>query len=311
MCYRADTEMSSDIRLLALENVEEAIGVINGSSRGCSFQFNLDLARFLAHARFWNFSYRHSYVGYVNGAPAGVLVNSVDPEERQAYSFYWGVLEGFRRRRLSLELVHTYLDQLRLEGYLRTHCETSRDSPVGIFPKLGYQARGHLLELEAARPDPGPQAVEIEVRRLDPGELEAGRAPAERHWTSRSAFLHHAAPMLEILGAYRDGKLVGYAVVTCWTGHTVLLDLEAADASRLSARKLIRYLVENDYPSPYTACMVRPASPAHDRLEAAGFRNTKTFTWWILELQPPAGNGSHAGSLTPARPPAAAPGSAK
>ena len=71
---------------------------MNESSAGKMFAFHLDVMQFLMLARFWNFSYAHSYLAYVNDQPAGILLNSVNPPSKELYTFYWGVVPAHRNR---------------------------------------------------------------------------------------------------------------------------------------------------------------------------------------------------------------------
>ena len=65
--------MAHEIRRITAADLSDVVHVINGSSAGFSFQFNVDLAQFLSLSRLWKFSYSHSYLGFIDGKPAGVL----------------------------------------------------------------------------------------------------------------------------------------------------------------------------------------------------------------------------------------------
>ena len=84
--------MPSDLRTIRTENLEDLLHVVRVSSAGFVFQLDVDLFKFLALSRFMNFSYEHSFLSYVDGQPAGVLLNAVEPTEHEAFSYYWGVL---------------------------------------------------------------------------------------------------------------------------------------------------------------------------------------------------------------------------
>src|ERR1700749_1734937 len=96
--------MSAVPRRIDLENLPDAIHLMNESSRGMSFEYQLDTFSFLSLSRYWNFSYEHSRIGYVEGEPAVLILNCVDPSAQEAFTFYWGALPKFRSRRISLPL---------------------------------------------------------------------------------------------------------------------------------------------------------------------------------------------------------------
>src|SRR5215469_13404367 len=104
--------MRFTIKLIEAADISDVIAVINESSRGLSFELRLDRTKFLALSSFWNFSYRHSYIAFIGGELAGVVINAVDPEGRESYSYYWGVTPRFRGTGLGLKLAKTYLNQV-------------------------------------------------------------------------------------------------------------------------------------------------------------------------------------------------------
>jgi len=96
--------MSEELRPIGLHNLHDVIRLLNESSRGMSLACNLDFFSFLALARYWNFSYKHSLLGYIDGEAAVLILNCTDRAANDAYTFYWGTLPKFRRRRPSLPL---------------------------------------------------------------------------------------------------------------------------------------------------------------------------------------------------------------
>lgn len=279
--------MSLDLRPVTPENLESVVDLINGSSRGLNFQFELNVFKFLTLSRFWNFSYSHSYVGYLGGEPAGVLLNVADAPEREAFSFYWGVLPKFRNRRLSMALVDAYFDQLRREGYHRTHADVTSQSPLGIYEKLGYKKNQELIELKAQKPSVEAGNNEFQICFLEPRELlsqwtsfHAGFS----YWTRRPSFIRNAAPFLEIVGAYQQDRLQAYAVITCWPGHTSIVDLQFSVPAKSAAHQLIHSLLRNQYPLPFVVSFVPSASPVHAMLGECGFTLAQRFTSMTLEF---------------------------
>ncbi len=272
---------------MSLANLEDAIEVMNVSSRSMPFAYDLDGVRFLGLSRFWNYSYKHSYVGYVRGEAAGVLLNSVQPATREAYSFYWGVVPEFRKGRISMALVYRYLDQVRKEGYLRAYADAGTRDSLRIYEKLGYRADEVLVQLESGEPrlpevTSGSTIVPLELDRLI-----AERGPfmeGPYMWIRQPHFLKHNNNLLELLGAYRDGRLEAYAVLTTWPGNTLVLDFRTTESTEPAGLDLLRHLVVGGYPPPFVFTMVPRPSPMQVLLEAADFAETKESVSMTLLL---------------------------
>jgi len=277
----------ADLRLVSLANLDDVIQVMNDSSHTVLLRFNLDRAQFLALSRFWDFSYNHSYIGYVGGEPAGIVLNSVDPDSREALSFYWGVMPAFRKRRLSMALAFRYLNQVRAEGYLRAHADAGADSPTAVYEKLGYRATQVLTQMESGAPQLPQQSSGCEIRHLEIEELLASREPFlsdPLYWAQRPRFLRHAAKMLEALGAYRAGSLVAYAVLTAWPGHTMFVEFQTTADDEAAGLDLLRYMTRERYPAPLILSFIRWPSPMYALLRKADFEETKRITSMTLEL---------------------------
>jgi hypothetical protein len=215
----------------------------------------------------------------------GVLLNSVDPEEREAYSFYWGVLPQYRKRRSSMSLVDAYLSQVRREGYLRTYADYTFDSPAGIYRKLGYRAQGEFLELQAEELVRQPSSV-YEVRNITVEELVdvcMPLGPGGHPWTARAAFLHNA-PFLEGIAAYDGARAAAWAVLTRWPGHTLIVLLGHTPAGAEGAWSLLSALPGREFPPPYHAAHVLRGSSAHEILMGCGFRPKLLSTCVALDL---------------------------
>lgn len=272
--------MATDFRPLGIDNLEHAAHIMNGSSRGRSFEFNLDVTQFLALARFWSFSYGHSYVGYLHGEPAGIVLNSVDADAREGYSFYWGVLPEFRNRPFSLRLARYYLDQAGREGYRQTSADVSHDSPHSIYARLGYRPALEWLELRTHEPAPAAAREGYEFRYIS--GIDAPVTRAARHWTQRAYFRRQAESFLECVGAFRGDRMEAYILATRWPGYTMILDYALPAPAGDAGSALIRYLLETGYPRPMIAAYVRDGSREHASLLAMGFQSPRRFSMLTL-----------------------------
>lgn len=246
-------------------------------------QFHLDLMKYLLLSRFWNFSYESSYLAWAGPQPAGVVLNCVDPAGGAAYSFYWGVLPEFRKRRLSIELARKYLAQVKRQGLRTTYADSSADSPLDIYLKLGYREQHRLAELRVGAI---PPAAANEVEKLDVAALlvELPLFPsAARSWIARPAFLQTAAPFLEVLGLRHGERLDAWIALTRWAGETTIVALDFHADAEDSARRLVSHL--STYPAPYSASHVVGGSRADRLLRSCGFATSIQWVSIALDLE--------------------------
>src|SRR3954453_4174877 len=109
--------MSVEFRSITLQNLQEAVDVLNESSKGTSVEQQLDSANFLVLAHHWNFSYEQSLVTYDDARPVAIIVNCTDRESSAAYTFYWGAIPSIRHSRIALRLFEASCAKLRDDGY--------------------------------------------------------------------------------------------------------------------------------------------------------------------------------------------------
>jgi len=275
--------MPSDLRPIHAGNLEDLLHVIRGSSHGHIFQLDLDIFGFLALSRFWNFSYQHSFLNYVSGQPAGALLNCADPEEHQAYTFYWGVLPEFRRGRVAMSLIHAF-KLLRDQGYLTIEADETVESPSTIYKKLGYLPTQSFAELQTGKIDIASVNDQIELHEIDVDRLLADWPlfPGFRHWAQRPNFMRNSVKFVEFLAAFTNETMSGYIVVTRLSGHSVISDLRFQN--REAGLALLRRISGADFPPPYSASFVPVPSSAYQLLIDVGFVSVKRFTSVTLEF---------------------------
>lgn len=278
--------MPGDPCPLTLQNLPDAIRIMNESSRGMSYEWHLDMFGFLNFARYWNVSFEHTLLGYVSGEPASLIVNCTDPEARDAYTIYWGALPQFRASRISLTLFDLSCRKLRDHGYIALHGDSVPDRPVRRYRFIQALPDSGLMDMQAETPrlpdlDPDfairPVPLELLSRlALPPGELF--------HWCQRPSFLRHAAPFLEFLGAFSGDTLQAYAVAHTQATTTSLLDIRSLNSSMPAACALLRHLSQQHYRPPFTATFVREHSFAHRLLVDAGFTIKRKFASLFRDL---------------------------
>jgi hypothetical protein len=278
--------MSVDLRTITLQNLEHVVHVLNESSRGTSVEHKLDAVQFLALAHYWNFSYKHSLLSYVDTEPAAIILNCTDEQNRDAYTFYWGALPAFRDRRVALRLFEASCKSLRDDGYLQLYGDAVPDRPVRRYRFIQARDTRALFEMKARvvwLPQPD---TPYEIRRLDPAALSTIALPADEtlHWSQRHSFIRNAATLLEIFGAFDPEGLKAYTVVARQAADTTIIDLRSPTSCLDAGRELLRSLMAQKYPLPFRATNVFEDSYSHRLLTTAAFRIRKRLTSLCRDL---------------------------
>ncbi len=276
--------MSVEIQRIHPGNLQDVVEVVNRSSSGHVFQYNLDVFGFMALSRFWNLSYEHSFLCYVANRPAGVMLNAVDPAEREAFSLYWGVLPDFRGGRVAMSLMHAYFSLLQRQGYLRTSADTAHGSPSPIYEKLGARSRHVFAEVESEMLALPEDQGEYDVREPDSQQLLSilSSFPGPRHWAQGPNFYSNSVRSLSPLAAFKDGRVEGYLVRTFSSGCLSVLDFRFASES--AGHMLLRSAFNPNVPPPYRVSFVTVPSREYDLLCDAGFSGDKLATFITLDF---------------------------
>jgi hypothetical protein len=279
--------MSARLRAINLQNLDEVIRIINVSSRGMSIEYNLDTVSFLALSQYWNFSYEHSLVSYVDDKPAAVMIVCTDPEAREAYAFYWGALPRFWSQRVALPLFEACCSNLHQDGYIMIYGAAAPDRPARRYRVIRSHPQHTLLEMEAASPNLLAADERFRVRQVDLGILsELELPPGEPvHWCQRHSFLRRASQFLQCLGAYDDSALKAYAVVFPQPSSTTLVDIRSPENCFAAGCELIRWLLIQNFRLPFTATAVLQHTYADQLLTAMGFCAKRQWTTLYRDLR--------------------------
>jgi hypothetical protein len=278
---------SEEICPINLQNVRDAVYLMNESSRGMSFEYNLDMFAFLSLARYWNFSYEHSLLRYVDGEPAALILNCIDLAAHDAFTFYWGAVPKFRSRKVSLSLFDVSCKHLLDSGFGTLHGDAVPDRAVRRYRFVKAQPRQKIFQLQAQRPNLPPTDPSIEVRPIAPEMITqvSGHANESQHWCQRHSFLCSAASFLHFVGAFAGDKLQAYAAVYPQTTNTALLDLVSSDSSLTGGYELLRWLLVQDYRPPFIATYVFEPSYAYRLLTTSGFQVKRHLSMLFRDLR--------------------------
>jgi hypothetical protein len=267
------------IRLIETADIPNVVDVINESSRDLSFELRLDPAKFLALSSFWNFSYRHSYLGFMAQQPVGVVINSVDPEGQESYSYYWGVTPRFHGTGLGIKLATTYLDQVAREAFSKAYAEASSDSPNAIYKRLGFDVAQIAMEMECRS---AKRISETAIRQIDLNEFLQNTSGLRKQplcWIQRASSLRNAARFLRFASC---GS--AWAAYHVGSDEAVIVDLQFNPANRPAALALINNLASDALPRPCKISNVQANGALHAILLELGFVVTRQATCLALDL---------------------------
>jgi hypothetical protein len=272
--------MPVDLRKITSENLSEAIRLMNESSRGMSFEWQLDLFSFLALFRYWNFSGEHSLIGYAENEPAGLIITCTDPESCEAYIVYWGALPKFRTQRISIALFDACCKKLRADGYTLLHGVSVPDRPVRRYRFIQAHPQLTLFDMRSDSPELPAVNPAFEIRQVGLDLLSHIPIPSGEslHWCHRRAFLQNSASFLQFLGAFVHDVPRAYAVALRASPNTTLLDLRSSESDLAAGHELLRWLMEHSYRPPFTATYVFEGSYAHRVLASSGFAVKRQFS---------------------------------
>ena len=289
--------MSEDLRSIGAFNIADAIQILNVSSRGMVCQYNLDFFGFLLVWGYWNLSREHSFLSYVNNEAAAMMLTSVDPESREAYTFYWGTLPKFRNPRLSFSLVNCCCQKLYEEGYLVHYGDSAPERHVNRYRHVHFLPQNTYFNMESVDPDLPPYDPSYEIRPITADELsQLPLAAGETlHWCQRPSFLKHAHAFVEILGAFQQNSLKAYAVVLTKALTTMLSDIRSPEHSFAAGRQLLRSIASKTLRPPFKATYVFENSYAQHLLSSAGFTITNSFHTIVRDLRLTCSPQSRAG----------------
>lgn len=279
--------MSESLRTISALNLGDAIHILNSSSRGMSFEWQLELFSYLMLWQYWKFTPQYSLIRYIDDEPAAITLNCADPESREAYNFYWGALPKFRSPKISLALFDACCQRLHDDGYITLHGDAAPDRPVRRYRFIQAHPHLTLLEMEAASPELPSADSTYDIRPINAGAIsQLTSQPGETfHWCQRPAFLTNAASFVQILGAFSENSLKAYAVLLTNASYSTLCDLRSPEHCFVAGHELLRYVLMHNFRAPLKVTHILDQGYAHQLLTAAGFHTTKCFSTLVRDLR--------------------------
>ena len=278
--------MAEQIRGLDAENLPQALSLLNESSSGTSIESKFDRLSFTVLARYWNFSWNHSLMLYIDGEPAALAMHCVDPDLHEAFNYHWGTLPKFRTLRIALTLAEACAQKLRKDGYITVYGDSLPERPVRRWRFVHFFPKYSLCGMDASEVQLPPPDSRLEVRPVATEVLAKFPVPAGEpfHWCQRVKFMIRAAPFHVFLGAFHKDSLLGYAAAILKGEIPTLVDLRSLDDDFAVGYELLRGLRRLDSRSPFRAYYVFEGSYLHRLLNTAGFTSYRQFSLLSRDL---------------------------
>lgn len=244
--------------------------LVDETSRGRFFAFGeLDQWKLMGLSMFWRFSLPLSVMAELDGEAVGCSITCVEDEEpliggTEAYSFYTGVLATVRERSIGRTIWYTIADRLKAAGFSICYTDTTASSPVETLVRAGWSKSWERANWITPEQWPGENGAPYEIKFLPVEDVSSWRPARElRHWSQRDAFLKRNYRQLTALGAYRDGKLESWIILSNYASGTSAVDFGAE--SRGAATALWTWMRAKRYAEPFTIAMAAPGS-GEDRI---------------------------------------------
>ena len=277
-----------ELRTLSVDTIPDAIGLMNESSRGTSSECHMDFFSFLVFRGYWNISFAHSMICYVDGTAAAITLVCTDGTTLDAYILYWGAIPRFRTLRIARSLFEACCNKLSEDGYQMLYGLSVPDRAVKRYRFIQALPQFRLFDLRSEAPTVMPSDPAIRVQPIDLDSVSSLSIPRDEciEWSQRLSFLRRVALSLKFFGAFAGDVLKAYAIIRPEpSGTATLIDLRCSESDLAWGRALLdRGLIER-CPRPYVATHVADQSYGYRLLTAAGFHVTRQIQVLTRDLR--------------------------
>ncbi|MBO8165383.1 MAG: GNAT family N-acetyltransferase [Brevibacillus sp.] len=278
------------IKRLSACTLEEAVDAWNRGFAGYYTNVTTTLDKFVSRMGMEDLSPSLSFVAFVDGKPAGLVLNGLRTVNGSKVSWNGGtcVADEWRGKGVGAALMNATLEALRQEGVALATLEAFRQNEraVALYRKFGYETVDRLLFLErhdpfTLQPFGAIGQSRYTVQRVTP--REAGMLPFYRSQVPWQTQWQSAREGEALVVRSQEGVTVGYALykrVHDQAGRLQTIFLLQCEASPEAghAEEIVRLML-NEVFAPHDRICRRSTFnlPASNRLlvqllEEAGFR---------------------------------------
>ncbi len=215
-----------ECRFLGDDDFERLFGAFNSAFSDYVIPFALTEAQFRNHITLTAVDLERSVGYFVGGELAGFSLNGFGEwEGRQTvYDACTGVLPQWRRQGASREMFEFMLPVFREEGIEQFLLEviTTNDGAIRLYEGLGFKAVRELALLQSdQRSEPISSSIEIDIREIGKPDWASFTQfwDVRPSWQNSADAVDRSLGMKKTLGAFHDGKCVGYILFSARFGR--------------------------------------------------------------------------------------------
>ncbi|MEW6732177.1 MAG: hypothetical protein AB1489_12685 [Acidobacteriota bacterium] len=202
------------LKQLKLENVSDAIKIINSAGLIYPYPINFNFFTFFRHVKAYNISFQHSFIGYRGGKAIGAVLNCGNTKEQDLYTYVWAISPELSGTRTVTDLTRFALDHIKKRKFKRVICEIVRESDHALWQKLGFRKTRelHSLRLNTYQGD----ATSVQLRPCELADIEPileNFRATEPPWVKRCAQLHSYQDELKKFLLLDGDQTVGYILL--------------------------------------------------------------------------------------------------
>lgn len=212
--------------------------------------------------------------------------------KRTVYDAGTGVLPNFRRQGVSKAMFEVMMPTFKGDGIEQWLLEviTSNNAAISLYEKLGFKIVRELAVLQCDGKINGPREMprNIEIRQIETPDWALLRLfwDGETSWQNSTAAIERNRTNRNMLGAFTDGKCVGYVVFSPKFGRVAQLAVDKDHRNRGigSALMLAMQSTMADGFSPQIINIDKSLTTAMDFFKNRGFYENVSQYEMIMQM---------------------------
>lgn len=212
--------------------------------------------------------------------------------KRTVYDAGTGVLPNFRRQGVSKAMFEVMMPTFKGDGIEQWLLEviTSNNAAISLYEKLGFKIVRELAVLQCDGKINGPREMprNIEIRQIETPDWALPRLfwDGETSWQNSTAAIERNRTNRNMLGAFTDGKCVGYVVFSPKFGRVAQLAVDKDHRNRGigSALMLAMQSTMADGFSPQIINIDKSLTTAMDFFKNRGFYENVSQYEMIMQM---------------------------
>ncbi len=214
------------LKQLKLENVADAIKVVNSAKLVYPHPLSFNFFTFFRHVKAYNISFEHSFIAYQAGQPIGTVLNCSNAKEKELYTYVWAITPEIAGTRMAADFTRFAMDHIKKHGFNHISCEVIRESDQAFWLKLGFHKKRELHSFRTESFSGAKTELTLspcQMQDIDP--LFCQFHTSQPPWVKRPAQLHSYQDELKKFLLLQEAKIVGYLLLSETENMLVITDL--------------------------------------------------------------------------------------